>query len=520
MITSFPQPRWIFLLLAILFFTVWRQIRHFPSGQVSPFYNVNSTYHTWRWGRPPIPTKPAIHNTSSPLVQFWKEYSHLLAQASPNCSPPLVPYGATINGFNAETSAQVRAEIAQMPSQNVEEMKRAHQWFVEEIISHAPSLPYTKGSRGIVTTAGSDYFPVFVVSLRMLRRTGSKLPVEVFLDSQAEYEAAMCEDILPSLNAKCIVLSDIMLSVPQRNGISRYQLKIFAMLFSSFDHMLFMDADNVALENPDELFIAEPFTSRGLVTWPDYWESTASPLFYEISSQPVPDVSTRASTESGQLMLSKSTHTSTLLLAAYYNYYGPKYFYPLLSQGAIGEGDKETFLAAALALNASFYSVEQGIETLGYRSENDDVFHGTSMVQHNPIDDYARRTRLHDSSIDTPPPPTPKPIRRLFVHVQMCKLNAAALPQKYRQEIKQRMWGPREGMQDRFGRDLERLVWDELVYTGCELEDHFVAWRDKKGVCTGVRATYRDLFDEEARIGGQDNEVEGREHARRWDRAR
>jgi alpha 1,2-mannosyltransferase len=64
----------------------------------------------------------------------------------------------------------------------------------------------------------------------MLRRTGTTLPVEVFLGSPDEYEELVCDIILPSLNAKCIILSIL---IPF--SLKHYRLKTFAILFSSFE---------------------------------------------------------------------------------------------------------------------------------------------------------------------------------------------------------------------------------------------------------------------------------------------
>ena len=133
-------------------------------------------------------------------------------------------------------------------------------------------MPYVKGSRGIVATAQGEFLPILVVSLRMLRRTGSQLPVQVFVESRRVYEKRICEEVLPTLNATCVLLSDVWDAVPQRVEISssRHQLKVFAMLFSPFDEMLLLDADSVATQSAEQWMNAEPFISTGFVAWPDY----------------------------------------------------------------------------------------------------------------------------------------------------------------------------------------------------------------------------------------------------------
>ena len=69
------------------------------------------------------------------------------------------------------------------------------------------------------------------------------------------------------------------------------------------------------------------------------------------------------STESGQLIINKHTHGKTILLALYYNFYGPNLFYKLFSLGEQGEGDKDTFVAAAVVTRQDYYQVKSFIKT-------------------------------------------------------------------------------------------------------------------------------------------------------------
>ncbi|KAG9700421.1 nucleotide-diphospho-sugar transferase, partial [Aureobasidium melanogenum] len=196
----------------------------------------------------------------------------------------------------------------------------------------------------------------------MLRRSGSDLPVQVFVADESEYEDKLCQDYLPKLGAECLILSDFI----QGFEVTHYQLKSLAMLLSSFEHVLYLDSDSIPLLRPEtELFAAEPYTSTGLVIWPDFWISTESPSFYDVAEiGTMPPNLPKSSSEAGQLLINKRKHLKTLLLANYYNIYGPDFYYPLLSQGALGQGDKETFMAAAMVLNSSYYRVKTGVESV------------------------------------------------------------------------------------------------------------------------------------------------------------
>ncbi|MCJ1237222.1 hypothetical protein MMC14_005207 [Varicellaria rhodocarpa] len=229
--------------------------------------------------RSPFTKVFAIQNTKRPglktYIKSWKLLEKELATHSPNYEPPERLGSAPAIGYNA--SAETPAVyLLKMPAEDIESMKQAHTGFTKAVQSDSSVLVYARGTRGIVTTAGSYYLPVMVISLRMLRRTGSTLPVEVFLMAESEYEKEICDTVLPELNAKCIVLSEIIGAIPHSVDIVQYQLKIFAMIFSSFQEILFLDADSFPLQDPKVLFKSELFREIGMITWPDYWQSTAS----------------------------------------------------------------------------------------------------------------------------------------------------------------------------------------------------------------------------------------------------
>ena len=465
-----PFPRYFFVPIALFL--------------VVSFYALyNHLYIT-----PPRHAQPPIDVQSSHAHEYWPYFFRLLTEASPRCALPHTPIEAPINGFaNISPGFAHRPNLIDMAAEDVDELRQAHSWFVAQIRdSSRPRPPFKPGTSGIVTAAGGEFLPELVVCLRMLRRSGSVLPVDVYLESSAEYEDYVCETLLPTLNARCLLLTDMLDDAfPHRHNITKYQLKAFALLHSSFDNVLWLDADEIPLRAPEAHFQAEPFLSRGFVTWPDYWANTASPLFYQIASTEIPGVAERASTESGQLLLSKSQHLATLQLVAYYNYYGPSHYYRLLSQGAVGEGDKETFLAAAQSLSAPFYSIAENIETVGWHDKKGE-FHGTGMVQHDPYDDY--RARVLGESLQGQGP------RRAFLHSSRHKLNAGRLPQTWKKEINQRMWGPPEAMVEKFGMDVEKAVWDEILYTACDITYVFQDWKGRADVCEDVRRVYENMF--------------------------
>lgn len=455
------------------------------------FFLLNAYYF---WHREPQNFSLSLLNRQS---QFWQHLHPLLEQYVPNCPPPILHGGAGLQRFNAINEIPRKNYIS-----NVDEirlpMQAAHDGFVDAIRNLNVDHAYVPGTIGIVTSAGGTYLPTFLVSLLLLRRTGSTLPVELFMKDRTEYEPSICEVILPPLGVKCLVLSDILTGQNNTESIhiEGFQIKSFAMLFSSFEKFLWLDADCAPLHNPTVILNSEPFTSTGLVTWPDFWANTAAPVYFNISRQPESLSTTRQATEAGILLVSKQTHFLTLVLAAYYNYYGPDYYYTLLDQGAPGAGDKDTFLHAASALNETFYSVSETVLDIGNVTPwNSQVAINAGYIQADPIQDYnltsQGKWRVKDPSISKPP-------RAFFIHAGDPEFNPGKdlLGRKLVgfDGNPTRLWTyPPEAMK-RLGYDAEKAFWEETMTVACNMQPAFESWKSKNGICEAVQAHWRAVF--------------------------
>lgn len=285
--------------------------------------------------------------------------------------------------------------------------------FPKDLLDAGQKFGFMEGD-GIVYLGGGKYNQLVLLSISLLRQTGCKLPIEVIMPKREDFDIDLCNRILPSFNGRCKIMSDFL---PERLalGVKGFQLKSLALLVSSFKNILYLDADNLPVRNPDYLFVNEPFTSKHMILWPDLWRRSTSPSFYEIADIEIdPDWQLRnsyfkgdnrgtkkgelslhdtkgtipeASSETGQFMINKEKHFKTLMLSLYYNYYGFDYYYPLLSQGAAGEGDKDTFVAAAHKLSLPYYQVVEFNREFGPLKPNKkhEYF---GMGQYDPIVDY------------------------------------------------------------------------------------------------------------------------------------
>ncbi|OAA67121.1 alpha-mannosyltransferase [Niveomyces insectorum RCEF 264] len=363
--------------------------------------------------------------------------------------------------------------------------------------SGSGSAPPAEATRGIVMTAGGPYVGVAATSLRMLRRSGSALPVQLFLDTDADYDKELCETVLPPLGARCHVLQRFWDTTPDMHVLARFQFKVFSILLSSYREVLFLDADCWPVRSPDYLFETAPFRSHGLVTWPDFWLSTAAPALYDIVGIPAPPVAERASSEAGMLLYDKARHGASLLLAAYYNFYGPAYYYPLLSQGASGQGDKETFLHGALVAGSPVYSVRTPTGILGRWINGS--FLGAAMSQADPADDTAQVEEA-SSRVHMPAPASasaraePIHARWLFIHHNLIKVDLRKLDAALRSAYipnetgdLSRLWQLDPDFLDRAGYDVERAMWDELRTATCQ---HSLTSKD----CEDLSRYYTAVF--------------------------
>ncbi|KAF1835341.1 alpha-1,2-mannosyltransferase [Decorospora gaudefroyi] len=444
----------------------------------------------------PMPTDKNFTKTSSTFdvsyQEFWAELATALIESDPQCGPLSIDdngVGSMIDFMPLQPHKEHPDRLVDFTEEDESALFHAH-YAMRRAAQHlAPKLPFTKGKTGIVTTANARYMPIFLVSLRMLRRTGCNLPMEVFIDDWSKYDPTVCDTLLPSLNARCVVMSEIYDTVSSAKQPNHFQYKVFAILFSSFQHVLFLDSDAFPAYDPSVLLSTAPYTTHGLVTWPDFWAQTISAHFYHIAAIPEVPSQSRLSTESGQMLLNKDIHRESLLMMVYYNYYGPDYYYILLSQGGPGAGDKETFVQAALAVGLPFYQVRTPPGAIGRHVNG--TFKATGITQADAGIDYEylhpMRSHIHpeafwqDADLSHPnpavdkklnrthkAPPSPRPV---FIHQNNLKLDPAKVLDDERayepDGTPHRMWGSKEDMEKMLGYDIERRLWDVVAEEGC-----------------------------------------------------
>lgn len=509
------------------------------------FTSAYLVYHLCFYDDFYLPTRaPGRHASNhAPPSEWWAEFFARLE--STRITAPSIKIKNWDPAINWKPNTHAaRPDLVKLRSDDEARYRKSHTAFVDQLAQFGSHLPYDANTTGIVTTAGVANFGQVISLVLTARRAGSHLPIQIYLDSTSPWVDLICSKTLPQYKATCLSIQDTWagIVVPK---FTRFQWKVLSIIVSSFQNVLFLDADCLPILNPDKIFHqgSEPFTSTGLITWPDFWTSTASPLFYKVAGDiDIPPVNSRATSESGILVYDKARHADTLLLAAYYNYNGPKHYYPLLSQHSAGEGDKETFLHAALVLEAlrqkGMYKQQPsawmkpgvGVKKGYYDVKKPPVVHGRSaidkwtgmfLLQMDPMEDYravmaaiqeANNKRDETEAIVVEDFLTNSTFldalgdvklkhhgHSMFFHHSGVKPDfTRVLDQKWglvqMDEAGRyvRMWGHIGWVIDTLGRDVEKLLWEDSIKVYCQEE--LVQFKRLRDVCTKMREIHGQLY--------------------------
>jgi hypothetical protein len=248
----------------------------------------------------------------------------------------------------------------------------------EQFIKTIPRYPGTFEGRGIVICAGGvRYFTNAWVCIKRLRQAGCRLPIEVWYLDENEMDEEM-QNLLTPLGVKSINARKVREKhAPQIRG--GWELKAYALLHSRFREVLFLDADNVAVVNPEFLFKTAEYRATGALFWPDFdrgQNMKAQPIWRSCGlRQP-----NECEFETGQIVVHKQRCWAALSLALWFNENSDFYYQYLY-------GDKETFHLAFRKMRTRYSLVPTAIHTLdGTMCQHD--FLGRRIFQHRNTDKW------------------------------------------------------------------------------------------------------------------------------------
>ena len=171
-----------------------------------------------------------------------------------------------------------------IPGEKFRALRSAHDQVVKQLKSLPDPPSQFISGHGIVVNGGGNMIGSALTAIANMRERGSQLPVELILDTKQEYDKQICEELLPKkLNGKCVIVEEQVGKEVFDIINEKFSRKIMGLLVSSFDHIIAMDADNLAIKNVDNLLFTEPYLSTKMILWPDLWVKLTSPLYYKIA---------------------------------------------------------------------------------------------------------------------------------------------------------------------------------------------------------------------------------------------
>lgn len=251
------------------------------------------------------PPKPSSEQTAA-LTEMW---TSLQSIADGNWPRPLtgIPRPKSQDGVR-NISAETLDNLVEFDETDAMASRAAFLNFTQ----HVPVYPkHLFAGRGVVMIAGGRYSGYAAIALGSLRLTGTTLPVEMWMPHKSDDPDNWCDELLTS-GAQCKFFTDYipssLLYGPSPQFSHGYQYKVLAMLLSSFEEVLLLDADNHALTIVDGIFDAPTYREHHSLFWPDYWTHTGSPWLpyvMGLSEQKSAMLVGGPTVESGQLLWHK-----------------------------------------------------------------------------------------------------------------------------------------------------------------------------------------------------------------------
>ena len=136
----------------------------------------------------------------------------------------------------------------------------------------------------------------------MLRELGCTLPIEVWYLGEGERNRAW-EELVAPLDVRCVDAHEVRKQHPHAR-LNGFESKPYAIQWSRFAEVLYLDADNVPVRDPTFLFDTPQYAGCGAIFWPDYHrlsrDRAAWRVFGNVPYRDEPEV------ESGQVVIDKA----------------------------------------------------------------------------------------------------------------------------------------------------------------------------------------------------------------------
>jgi hypothetical protein len=247
----------------------------------------------------------------------------------------------------------------------------------DQFVEGLSAYPDGYRGRGIVTCAGGVRLNTCAwVLIGMLRRFGCELPIQVWYRGEAEYDPHWGR-LVREMGVDLVDAEYVARRHP-RQARGGWELKPYSILHSPFREVLFLDADNVPVVDPNYLFDSPEFRRAGAVFWPDGTRTPADDRRWQVFGV---EFREEPEQESGQLLIDKQACWEPLQLCNWYNQHSHFYYQHVY-------GDKDTFRFAWHRLGRPFAMPERPLEQIPFTLCQHD-FGGRRVFQHRSGDKWS-----------------------------------------------------------------------------------------------------------------------------------
>lgn len=242
---------------------------------------------------------------------------------------------------------------------------------IYEFIKVIPEYKNTKLKRGVVVCAGDDHFISAFILVKSLVDMNPNVNIEWFYVGNELYDFQI-KEISKISNVKLI---DCLINQPkwfpnkiEDKHLRGYMIKPYSLMMSEFEEIIFIDADNFPLNNPEVLLECNQYKKNGNLFWPDFKFTNnndmnkmilpqTDKIFSWFNVENPSDKGLRL-TESGQMLINKRICWNGLCLAYYMNY-NHDFFYQLAL------GDKDLYYLAFSILKIPYELCKYNPDALG-----------------------------------------------------------------------------------------------------------------------------------------------------------
>lgn len=223
----------------------------------------------------------------------------------------------------------------------------AHQLALRRFIKNIPAYPadlyshhFQYKGRGIVIATGGKYWPPAYITLRMIRTVGCNLPVQMwYMGARGERDITFEKYCASWGPVEFIDANEVAKSHPCRI-LAGYEVKLFSVMNSPFEEVLFLGSDCYPVSNPEFLFELDGFKQTGAIFFPDLTENKD---WLDWETVGISRFGQDAAWETGQYLINKRTAWRALQISRWLDDHSDYYY------GVTGNGDTGTLRAGFAA---------------------------------------------------------------------------------------------------------------------------------------------------------------------------